>query len=348
MDLYRYLPREPETLLSVSDLKKYVRHLYNDEIDEKSIDKNIKRDLKKLDSILTLGSLRRDVYNGNQPDRYGLTSDASIEKISSELALALVMADDYLNQYLPEEIYNKIQGFFKAAEKQLVRDTKLANWKSRIRILPTRYSNINQKKYKNVCIENIYKALLDNESWLKCIYIREYETFENFYVLKPHGIIQYGDKQFLMASKIQDNKKNQLRTFNIQRFSEIELIPSKLLFDVESIDLDFLVKEKEYEMAYFNREIKKIKLCCESYLKDDVGLFNLGENKKIHEINEDYFILDTQCMVTQSLLNWLIEKAYSIQVLEPKDLYEKIQFYIKNAEKNYCNNYGDIILFYNL
>jgi hypothetical protein len=87
----------------------------------------------------------------------------------------------------------------------------LQDWQERIRFVPTGYHNMNIEYYITDQVKNIYTALLDNEQWIKCLYRKEGEKKQNIYTLKPHGIIQYGNKQYLMASKIIDQKMSCVR-----------------------------------------------------------------------------------------------------------------------------------------
>jgi hypothetical protein len=63
--------------------------------------------------------------------------------MNAELALVLVMANNYLHQYLPEQVYLNVVGFFESATKQLEQNTLLQDWQERIRFVPTGYHNMN-------------------------------------------------------------------------------------------------------------------------------------------------------------------------------------------------------------
>ncbi|KAA8732820.1 WYL domain-containing protein [Acinetobacter qingfengensis] len=339
--IYQILPRQSSKAYSIEQLKTYLRSLYSDVIDEKSINKAIRRDLKTLNVILTSGTLEKIILKGNQPDKYYLSQDASIEPLSAEKALVLVMANEYLQHYLPHEIYHKVSDFFESAEQQLVKNTKLQDWRSRIRFVSVGYSPEYIDDFDCDEIKKIYKALLDSELWLECLYCKEGQTEKQAYTLKPHGIIQHGHKQFLMASKIMGHR-SVLRTFNLQRFDQVKLIEQRISVDIDAFDLDNLIEEKEYEYAYFERDELEIKLRCENDLLDDLQNNPIHFSQEITEFDDDYFTLTASSIITNSLLNWLIEKAHSIQVLEPQELFEKVQRYIYDAIENYDMDFEDL------
>ncbi|WP_151711486.1 hypothetical protein [Acinetobacter junii] len=125
LNLYHALPREPQKAYPIEELKHKVRHFYNNEIDERSLKKNILRDLKTIEFILVSGTLIEVKASGRHASSFCLSKNACIEQFSSELALVLVMAKEYLSHNLPNNIYKKVKGFFEAAEQQLEKDTRV-------------------------------------------------------------------------------------------------------------------------------------------------------------------------------------------------------------------------------
>lgn len=341
LNLYYQLPRLPKQPCPMDQLQLKVRSWYNDEIDDQSMRKAIKRDLDKLKIILVTGTVNCIPKKGNQPSEYYLSEDAAIEEMDAELALVLVMANSYLHKYLPETIYNNVKGHFESATKQLEKNTQLQDWQERIRFVPTGYHNTNVDDFHMEKVKNIYTALLNNEQWIECLYRKEGSFEQTEYTLKPHGIIQYGNKQYLMASKIID-QYSELRTFNMQRFDNVKFAKQRISVDVDSFDLDDLVEEQEYENAHFEREELSIKLRCENYLRDELESYPIDEYQDIIDQDEDYFILEADCMITQRVLNWLIEKSHSIQVIEPQELFEKVKVHVLAARNYYDVDYDDL------
>ena len=67
LNLYYQLPRLPKQPCPMDQLQLKVRSWYNDEIDDQSMRKAIKRDLDKLKSILVTGAVNCIPKKGNQP-----------------------------------------------------------------------------------------------------------------------------------------------------------------------------------------------------------------------------------------------------------------------------------------
>ena len=223
LNLYHILPREPQKAYSIEELKQKIGHFYNNEIDEKSLKKNILRDLKTIELILVSGDLIEIKASGRRASSFYLSPNAYVQQFSSELALVLIMAKEYLSHNLPNDIYGKVKGFFEAAEQQLEKDTQIGAWHSKMRFVPEGYGKINRDEQYMLVMQKIYAALLDDHFWLDVLYRKEGSHVQTKYILKPQGIIQHGQQPYLIASKIVGSK-SELRTFNLLRFDEVDVI----------------------------------------------------------------------------------------------------------------------------
>ena len=323
--LYQILPRSPQPAICINELKERLsKKYYNELSQDRSLTKALQRDLRLLTLILSAGNLLRTDGKGNQPASFRLSQSACIERFKPELSLVLVMANTYLHQYLPYDIYEKVEGFFEAAEQQLKQHTTLEDWQNRIRFIHADYSPVHDEGLSFIHAGNIYHALLNKDYWLNAQYEREYDNKINHYILKPHGIINKGRKQFLIASKIVDNK-SELRTFIISRFQEVEIIPEKLVVNVDEYDIDELVRNQEYEMAYFDREKVNLKIRCNDEMLGKVEENPFDNDQNIEKTHHGYFYLIAQVMITQTVLDWLISKSHSVKVIEPRELYHRVR-----------------------
>ncbi|UUS58467.1 MULTISPECIES: YafY family protein [unclassified Acinetobacter] len=342
--LYKIIPRFPQEQVSISTLKKKVSSNYSECIDELSLIKAIRRDLDLLPELLISGELILKVGKGNQPATYQLSQDACIEPMSKELALILVMANEYLHHSLPDEIYTKVEGFFQSAELQLQQNTKLNGWNKRVRFIPDGYGEIEKAQHHIEIQQLVYKALLQGDVWLKAKYRKEGTQQIGNYTLKPQGIVQFGQKPYLMASKI-DSKKSVLRTFNILNFEFLEIVPEKIAIDIDAYDLDDLIEKREFEDAYFNREEIDIFFVFQEILLDELTRNPLGDCQSIVKIDEGYYELNTSCIFTMSRMDWLIQNAEYIQIIGPDELKEEVADRIMRAAEKHevfnQLNFGD-------
>ncbi|MCU4582994.1 WYL domain-containing protein [Acinetobacter gyllenbergii] len=342
LKLYHALPREPQKAYSIEKLKQKVRKFYNNEIDEKSINKNILRDLRTIELLLVSGEVIETKASGRQASSFCLSQNACIEQFGSELALVLVMAREYLSQSLPNTVYEKVKGFFEAAEQQLEKDTQIGAWHSKIRFVPEGYGKINKEEQHTLAMQKIYEALINDNLWLEALYRKENSHTQTKYILKPQGIIQHGQQPYLIASKIVGSK-SELRTFNLLRFDEINLIGEKTYVDINHYDIDVLVDEREFENAYFDRVVQDIFFVFHEELLEELELKPIGNDQNIQRIQDhEYYELRATCCITTSLMNWLIEKSHLIQMITPKELREEIVYRATVALER--NDHGDSII----
>lgn len=324
LNLYHVLPREPQKAYSIEELKQKVRHFYNNEIDERSLKKNILRDLKTIEFILVSGTLIEIKASGRRASSFCLSQNAYVEQFGSELALVLVMAKEYLSHNLPKEVYEKAKGFFEAAEQQLEKNTQISAWHSKIRFVPDGYGKINREERHTLVTQKIYRALLDDTLWLEALYRKERSHLQTKYILKPQGIIQHGQQPYLIASKIVGSK-SELRTFNLLRFDEIEIIQEKAHVDIDYYDIDELVDGREFENAYFDRVAQDVFFVFHEALLEELELKPIGNDQSIQRIQDhEYYELRATCSITTSLMNWLVDKSHLIQIITPKELREEI------------------------
>lgn len=332
--LYQTMPRKPQAAFEVEELRQKLKNFYTSDCDEKSVHKAIQRDLKLLALILSAGQLLRTEGQGNQPARFRLSADASIESFKPELSLVLVMANTYLRQYLPPDIYNKVEGFFEAAEQQLKQHTALEDWQNRIRFIHADYSPTVEDWGLTINAGNIYHALLNQNYWLNAQYQREYDNAIQDYILKPHGIINRGRKQFLIASKI-NGHQTELRTFVMNRFIAVNLIAEKLTVQVDDYDIDELIRQQEYDMAYFDRELVNLKIRCDDELLNDITENPLSHDQIIEKTQHGYFYVTAPLMISQTIVDWLVGQAHRIRVIEPQELFYRIRHYVSKAAELY-------------
>lgn len=336
LNLYHALPREPQAAYPIEKLKQKVRNFYNDEIDEKSIKKNILRDLKTIELILVSGQLIEVKARGRRASSFCLSQNACIEQFGSELALVLVMAKEYLSQNLPNDVYEKAEGFFEAAEQQLEKNTQISEWHNKIRYVPAGYGKqLYRKEQHDFVAQTIYEALLDDSVWLEALYRKEGSQIQTKYILKPQGIIQHGQKPYLMASKIVGSK-SELRTFNMLRFDDVQIISEKIHVDIDYYDLEELVLDREFEHSYFDRVAQDIFFVFHETLLEELELNPISDDQYIQQIGDDeYYELSATCCITSSLMDWFVVNSHLIQMIKSEELCEEIVYRATIAlEKN--------------
>ena len=98
------------------------------------------------------------------------------------------------------------------------------------------FSNASQSK--NEIKELIFKCIHQDNLWLEILYHPEaFEREATRYTIKPHGVIVRGRKQYLIASKINHNRKIQIRTFTMHRILHAEQTQESLSIDIQDMDM---------------------------------------------------------------------------------------------------------------
>lgn len=334
--LYRQLPRSPEPYISIDQLENCLHF---------GSRKTLQRDLELLKKSLATGKIEKIASKGRTPAQYRLSANAIIERFSPELALSLVMANSFLEQHLPPYVYAKVSGLFHSAEKQLEKHTHLKEWNSRIRFIYEGYCQQNYALAPAHMIELLYQAMMDEHSWVKIQYQREYDNDIVDYVIRPHGMINRGRKQFIIAHKIEINTSI-LRTFCLHRIRDVQPAQEKLTVNIDSFEIYQAIEDQEHEWALFDREVLMVKLRCEQALYAILEESELGNMIKLGEMGSNgYFYVITDILITETVLNWLLEKAHQVRVMYPEKLADAVKVRIQQAVELYAdNNFEDDFL----
>lgn len=329
LELYRQLPRSPESYISIDQLEN-VMHFGQR--------KTLQRDLELLKISLATGKIEKIASKGRTPAQYRLSSNAIIERFSPELALSLVMANSFLEQHLPPYVYAKVSGLFQSAEKQLEKHTHLKEWNSRIRFIYEGYCQQNYALAPEHMIELLYQAMMDDHSWVKIQYQREYDNDILEYVIRPHGMINRGRKQFIIAHKIENNHSI-LRTFCLHRIRDVQPAKERLSINMDSFEIYQAIEDQEHEWALFDRETLRVKLRCDQALYAVLEESELGDMIELGNVGvSGYFYVITDVLITETVFNWLVEKAHQVRVMYPDKLADVVKERIQQAVDLYADN----------
>ncbi|EXE12115.1 WYL domain protein [Acinetobacter sp. 983759] len=192
---------------------------------------------------------------------------------------------------------------------------------------------------KNEIKELIFKCIHQDNLWLEILYHPEaFEREATRYTIKPHGVIVRGRKQYLIASKINHNRKIQIRTFTMHRILHAEQTQESLSIDIQDMDMKKAIEQYEFEGFYNDDdEPKEILLNCSNTLLSELTFSEIHESQQI--LSDDgnaYFTLTAEIPITQSFLEWLVQKAQWIEVEYPEDLREEVKNRIIEMAQNYA------------
>lgn len=340
LNVFQALPRSPNHHISIEDLLESLKTTYEPFHAPR---KTLQRDLKTLNEILHRGQIAQVAASGRRSTCYRLSSDAQLNLNKQNIiqdefqSLATIHSYNFLKPYFPESWQKTLSQQFEHAQNVL--DLKNKNvWLTKFGFAldGAFQTHLNPK---NEIKELIFKCIHQDNSWLEILYHPEaFEREATRYTIKPHGVIVRGRKQYLIASKINHNRKIQIRTFTMHRILHAEPTPESLSIDIQDIDMQKAIEQYEFEGFYNDdHQPKEIQLNCSNVLLSELKFSEIHPSQQIWNDDADaYFTLTVEMPITQSFLEWLVQKAQWIEVEYPEDLREEVKNRIIEMAQNYA------------
>ncbi|MGO1064068.1 DNA translocase FtsK [Acinetobacter lwoffii] len=340
LSVFQALPKAPNHYISIEDLLDGLKTTYEP---FNAPRKTLQRDLKTLNEILHRGQIDKVIASGRRSASYRLSSDAQLNLnkhniIQDEFqSLATIHSYKFLKPYFPESWQKTLTQQFEQAQNVL--DLKNKNvWLTKFGFAldGAFQTHLNPK---NEIKELIFNCIHQNDSWLEILYHPEaFGREPTRYTIKPHGVIVRGRKQYLIASKINNNRKVQIRTFTMHRILQAEPMPESLSIDIQDIDMQNAIEQYEFEGFYNdNDQPKEIQLTCSNTLLSELKFSEIHESQQIFSDERDsFFSLTVKMPITKSFIEWLVLKAQWIEVEYPEELREEVKFQIIEMAKNYA------------
>lgn len=346
VSLYKALPKAPEPFLTIDQIELKLHQYY---AQHESSRKTLQRDLENLGYLLHKGEIEKRSAIGRQPAAFRLSANAQLDTqrkniIQDEFqALITFHSYNFLKHYFPESWQDSLQEQFDQAITALQMKQKDA-YISKLGFAfdGAFQSYLNPSKEIK---ELIFRSIYQGQTWLEMTYHpEEIDREPNIYLVKPHGLIIRGRKQFLIASKIDQHNQVALRTFALHRILNVRIVPERLSIDIQNLDMQKAIEQCEYE-GFFNQnpEIIELKLRCDTSIHHELQFSPIHENQLIYsdEQDDNFFILIASLPISFSLMNWLEQKADFVTVVEPHALKIHIQDQIIKKAENYGLGYYD-------
>ncbi|MCM1934664.1 helix-turn-helix transcriptional regulator [Acinetobacter radioresistens] len=340
LNVFQALPRSPNHFISIEDLLESLKTTYEPFHAPR---KTLQRDLKTLNEILHRGYIDQVVASGRRSASYRLSSDAQLNLNKKNIindyfqSLATIHSYNFLKPYFPESWQKTLTQQFEQAQNALALKNKNV-WLTKFGFAldGAFQTHLNPK---NEIKELIFKCIHQDNLWLEILYHPEaFEREATRYTIKPHGVIVRGRKQYLIASKINHNRKIQIRTFTMHRILHAEQTQESLSIDIQDMDMKKAIEQYEFEGFYNDDdEPKEILLNCSNTLLSELTFSEIHESQQI--LSDDgnaYFTLTAEIPITQSFLEWLVQKAQWIEVEYPEDLREEVKNRIIEMAQNYA------------
>ena len=308
---------DEEHMLSVAEMQRKIKEIYNVEIDPRTIRRNINLLKYKLDYDI---STRDDNGKG-----YYLNRDPETDFEPGEVR-AIIDNFSYANYIVPQvakDIIKKCKNIQNVYENDKLRDYQI-------------YANDSKTENAEVIknIEDISEAIYENkkikfEYWKYAITNKLEKTIVSKPIVSPYAIV-YKKQEFYLIGIKEGN--TDFYNYRLDRIKNIEILDKEITIKKKKSE----IKEfAESSVEMFGGKKEEIEAICHIWLLDTI--FDVfGRNVTIEKIQNDdtYFklVVDTNPM---GFRMWAMRNIDLIEVKRPLSLREEMKKIIKNAGKRY-------------
>lgn len=122
----------------------------------------------------------------------------------------------------------------------------------------------------------------------------------------------------------------------MHRILQAEPMPERLSIDIQDIEMQNAIEQYEFEGYFIDDEPNEIKLNCSNSLLSELTFSEIHTSQQLFNNTQDTFTLTAKMPITQSFVEWLVQKSQWIEVEYPEQLREEIKYRIIEMAKNYA------------
>lgn len=186
------------------------------------------------------------------------------------------------------------------------------------------------EKRKSLGTEHIYGIIhaIQNLNILQFNHQKHWEDFKTKREVKPIAVKESQQRWYLVAW---DKKDNTIKTFGLDRISNLKIMDSKF----KSIPYNV---EKEFQHAFgveTYSPAEKVVLQFSNHQGNYIKTFPLHESQQILNENEDLIIVEIYIHTTNDIIMELLKYGSDVKVLSPISLQNEIKNRIKEMSNLY-------------
>lgn len=304
---------DEDHILTINDIKDYIRNIYEVEIDPRTIRRNINLLKEKFEyDIVTFQENRKGYYLIKNPDM-------DFEPGEIRAIIDTFSYSSFIPKQVSNEIINKCKNMQNIYENEKLKDYHV-------------YSNNVKLENKEIVknIEDISNAI-HNKKKIKFNYYKyELNPFlknvnTGIRVVSPYAIIYELQQMYVVSLK--DGKKT-LYTYRIDRMKNIEILDEHSNKSIKNSDIEEFVKST---VSMFGKTSEEIEIICDMKLLDNaIDLF--GVNNTIKFVDKNHFKLTVNKDI-EGFKRYVLTNLDMVKVLKPEKLKKEIEIIASNYLK---------------
>ena len=307
---------DEEHKLSISELKEKIKEEFGEDIDPRTIRRNINLLQQKFGYDIS-------TYNDNKIGYY-ISNDPETDFEPGEIRAIIdtFSYSTFIEQRLAKGIIKKCKNLQNIYENEKIKNYRVYSPKGRTN---------NVEVIKN--IEDISNSIMNKnkikfEYWKYCIVgDRVEKQIVSTPIVSPYAII-YDKQQFYMLA-IKDGNKEFFH-YRLDRIKNLKELTEKIKISKSEIEIEQYV---DTSVEVFSGDEEEIVAECNEYLLGEV-FEKFGKNVKITPINKDTFEMQLKVNPFGFKL-WAMRNLDLVTVKKPESLVKEIKEIIKDAEKRY-------------
>lgn len=307
---------DEEHKLSISELKEKIKQEYGEDIDPRTIRRNINLLQQKFGYDIS-------TYNDNKIGYY-ISNDPETDFEPGEIRAIIdtFSYSTFIEQRLAKGIIKKCKNLQNIYENEKIKNYRVYSPKGRTN---------NVEVIKN--IEDISNSIMNKnkvkfEYWKYCIVgDRVEKQIVSNPIVSPYAII-YDKQQFYMLA-IKDGNK-EFYHYRLDRIKNLKELEEKIKISKSESDIEQYV---ETSVEVFSGDEEEIVAECNEYLLGEV-FEKFGKNVKITPLNKDTFEMQLKVNPFGFKL-WAMRNLDLVTVKKPESLVQDIKEIIKDAGKRY-------------
>jgi predicted DNA-binding transcriptional regulator YafY len=322
MRILRHIPRAPRWV----DTETLHQMLASEGIEVEV--RTIQRDLQRLSGR----DFGLECLDTSKPYRWRFIETAEsvlFPRVDPQSALALRLAELYLDRLLPKATLRALQPHLDAAKRAL--DGKpVARWLERVRLVP-RMQPLLRPRVDGEVLGVVHEALLEDRQ-IEARYRSVSKNEGKEMTLHPLGLVYRDSVAYLVATAF--DKYNDPRIYPLHRFESARLSEHKAKEPPPGFSLDSYVARGE--LGFRHADDVALELLFDERAARVLEETPLHQAQKITRRDDGFVLIEAHVPDTQVLRSWILGFGPSVEVLGPPSVRQAVAAAHRAAAARYA------------